>query len=207
MFVDCHNFAGSWVIGFLHNNARQFITLLNLPGDENSWVRVTNEIHEHQPTINKVDSTVYRETKYAHIVKWCFKIVWLHGLKQYGGNRLDSFCLRWLCLVFQACQALWPTHLGTCPCQTQLPVQRRPPPSNNPWAGSHSNRYRRRWRHQWRLMSSRWPRRTSPQSRIYRKWPLRWRSPPKKSPLSHHLPNRNQPSLPPHRLLIVMTKC
>ena len=75
MFVDCHNFAGSWVIGFLHNNARQFITLLNLPGDENSWVRVTNEIHEHQPTMNKVDSTVHRETKYAHIVKRYFKIV------------------------------------------------------------------------------------------------------------------------------------
>ena len=73
MFMDCHNFAGSWVIGFLHNNARQFITLFNLHGDVNSWVRVTNKIHEHQPTINKVDSTVHRETKYAHIVNCLIK--------------------------------------------------------------------------------------------------------------------------------------
>ena len=36
-----------WVTGLLHNNARQFISLLNVLGDVNSWVRVTHEIHEH----------------------------------------------------------------------------------------------------------------------------------------------------------------
>ena len=49
MFVDCQNFAGdlfSWVIGSLTFHVRQFITLLNLPRELNSWVRVTHEIHE-----------------------------------------------------------------------------------------------------------------------------------------------------------------
>ena len=49
MFVDCQNFAGS-----LGNNftgywfmALQFISLLNVPGKVNLWVRVTHEMHKH----------------------------------------------------------------------------------------------------------------------------------------------------------------
>ena len=48
----------SWVTGFRHYNARQFITSLNVCGDVNSWVRVTHEIHEHQSPTKNNDSTV-----------------------------------------------------------------------------------------------------------------------------------------------------
>ena len=34
-------------IGLLYENARQFITLINIRGDINSWVRVTHETHEN----------------------------------------------------------------------------------------------------------------------------------------------------------------
>ena len=43
----------------LHYNARQFITLLKVHGEVNSWVRVTHEIHEHWTSMNHDDSTVY----------------------------------------------------------------------------------------------------------------------------------------------------
>ena len=51
----------SWVTGLLHYNARQFITLLNVHGDINSWVGVTHKIHEHcpLPPTNKDDSRVF----------------------------------------------------------------------------------------------------------------------------------------------------
>ena len=43
----------------LHYNyyARQFITLLNVGGDFNSWVRVTHKIHEHWSPTNNDYST------------------------------------------------------------------------------------------------------------------------------------------------------
>ena len=52
MFVDCQNFAGSWGPLFMGNlfvalHARQSIDLLNVCGDENLWVRVPHDIHEH----------------------------------------------------------------------------------------------------------------------------------------------------------------
>ena len=37
----------SWVTGLLHFNTRQFITLLNVSEDVNSWLRVPYEVHEH----------------------------------------------------------------------------------------------------------------------------------------------------------------
>ena len=46
-----------WVIGLKHYNAGQFITLLNIRGDVNSWVRENQKIHEHQTPTNN-DSTV-----------------------------------------------------------------------------------------------------------------------------------------------------
>ena len=53
----------SWVTGLLHFSARQFMTLLNVCGDINSWVSVTHKIHEHcgppPPPTNKDDSTVF----------------------------------------------------------------------------------------------------------------------------------------------------
>ena len=45
--------------GLLHYNARQFITLINIRWDVNSWVRVTDEIHEHLSPTNNDDSSVY----------------------------------------------------------------------------------------------------------------------------------------------------
>ena len=54
MFVHCHNFTNSlvilgdvilWVTGLLHYNVRRkYIIVLNIGGDENLWVRVTDEI-------------------------------------------------------------------------------------------------------------------------------------------------------------------
>ena len=49
----------SWVIGLLHYNyTGQFITLLNVRRDVNSWVRVTPEILEHRSPTNSKDRTV-----------------------------------------------------------------------------------------------------------------------------------------------------
>ena len=39
-------------------NARHIITLLNVRGDVNSWVKGTYEIHEHQTPTNNNESTV-----------------------------------------------------------------------------------------------------------------------------------------------------
>ena len=36
----------SWITGLLHYNTRQFISLLNICGDMNSWIRVSHGIHE-----------------------------------------------------------------------------------------------------------------------------------------------------------------
>ena len=63
MFVDSQNLASSWglnlwITGFGCYNARQFITSLNVSGDVNSRVRVTHEIHEHQPPTKNNDSKV-----------------------------------------------------------------------------------------------------------------------------------------------------
>ena len=56
-----------WVTALLHYNASQFITLLNVPGDVNSLVRVTHKIHEHCSPTNNVDSTV-------HLHKYTYRI-------------------------------------------------------------------------------------------------------------------------------------
>ena len=53
-----------WVTGFKHNNARQFITSLNVCGEVNSWARVTHGIHEHQSPTKNNDSTVCAKKKY-----------------------------------------------------------------------------------------------------------------------------------------------
>ena len=50
----------SWVIGLRHYNASQLITSLNVRGDVNSWVRMTDEMHQ-LPTKNS-DSTVVKRT-------------------------------------------------------------------------------------------------------------------------------------------------
>ena len=44
----------SWVTGLLHNNARQFITLIKV----DSWERETPEIEKHQTPMNNDDSAL-----------------------------------------------------------------------------------------------------------------------------------------------------
>ena len=42
----------SWITGLLHYNTRQFISLLNICGDINSWVRVSHEIPNEHAMMN-----------------------------------------------------------------------------------------------------------------------------------------------------------
>ena len=53
----------SWVIGLLHCNTGQIITLSNVRGDLNLWVGFTNEILEPQSPTNNDDSTVINHEK------------------------------------------------------------------------------------------------------------------------------------------------
>ena len=63
IFVDCQNFAGSWGHNYVGNwfVALQDMTIhyfVKRSWGHNSWVVLTNKIHEHQSPMNNDDSTV-----------------------------------------------------------------------------------------------------------------------------------------------------
>ena len=63
MFVDCHNFAGSFGSDlegkwFVALHCKTILYCVNVQGNVNSWVRVTHKINEQWSLTNNKDSTV-----------------------------------------------------------------------------------------------------------------------------------------------------
>ena len=88
MFVDFLFFLGGGgvvdplVTGLLYCNVWQFINLLYVCGNVNSWIQVTHEIHDHLSSPkNDDDSTVYRSFFFK---KWISYFTIISFFIEYG---------------------------------------------------------------------------------------------------------------------------